>query len=81
MVRMSETTAYDHAGCSKRPDFSPHPTLARRDAPCPKQGRRRVEPGGGTDRTSWGRSPYNGSWRTEKHLQHFRLPRISIGTL
>jgi hypothetical protein len=33
------------------------PTLARRDAPSPKQGRRRIETGGGTDRTSWGRSP------------------------
>ena len=34
-----------------------HPTLARQNAPFPKQGRRRVETGGGTDRTSWGRSP------------------------
>ena len=25
--------------------------------------------------------PHNGSWRTEKHLQYFRPPRISIGTL
>jgi hypothetical protein len=33
------------------------PTLARRDAPFPKRGRRRVETGGGTDRTPWGRSP------------------------
>jgi hypothetical protein len=33
------------------------PTPARRDAPSPKQGRRRTETGGGTDRTSWGRSP------------------------
>jgi len=33
------------------------PTPARRDVPCPKQGRRRVETGGDTDRTSWGRSP------------------------
>jgi hypothetical protein len=33
------------------------PTLARRDAPSPKQSRRRIETGGGTDRTSWGRSP------------------------
>jgi len=32
------------------------PTLARRDAPSPKQGRRRVETGGGTARTSWSRS-------------------------
>ena len=33
------------------------PTLARRDAPFPKRGRRRIETGGGTDRTPWGRSP------------------------
>jgi len=32
-------------------------------------GRRRVKTGGGTDRTSWSRSPYNGSWRTERPLQ------------
>src|ERR1700704_2382437 len=25
--------------------------------------------------------PFNGSWRTEKPLQYFRSPRISIGTL
>ena len=33
------------------------PTPVRRDAPCREQGRRRVETGGGTDRTSWDRSP------------------------
>ena len=27
------------AECSKRPDFLTRPTLARQDAPCPKQGR------------------------------------------
>ena len=41
----------------KKARFLTRPTLARRDAPCPKQDRRRVETGGGTDRTSWGRSP------------------------
>ena len=34
-----------------------HPTPARQDAPFRGQGRRRIETGGGTDRTSWGRSP------------------------
>ena len=33
------------------------PTPARQDAPFRAQGRRRVETGGGTDRTPWGRSP------------------------
>jgi len=41
----------------KKARFLTRPTLARRDAPRPKQGRRRVETGGGTDRTPWGRSP------------------------
>ena len=36
--------------------FNP-PNPARQDAPYPKQGRRRVQTGGGTNRTSWGRSP------------------------
>jgi hypothetical protein len=41
----------------KKTGLLTRPTLARRDAPFPKQGRRRIETGGGTDRTSWGRSP------------------------
>ena len=42
---------------AQKDDLLTRPTLARQDAPCPKQGRRRVETGGGTDRTPWGRSP------------------------
>ena len=38
----------------------------------PQRAKRR----GGTDRTSCGRSPYNGSWRTENPLQCFRPPKI-----
>src|SRR5438132_8488369 len=44
-------------GMLKKSRLLTRPTLARRDAPSPKQGRRRIETGGGTDRTSWGRSP------------------------
>src|SRR5262245_42280369 len=43
------------------------PTLARQDAPYPKQGRRQIETGGGTDRTSWGRSPVQWILANGKH--------------
>jgi len=42
---------------AQKGDLLTRPTLARQDAPCPKQGRRQVETGGGTDRAPWGRSP------------------------
>ena len=41
----------------KKANILTHPTLARQDAPSPKQGRRRARTGGGTNRTSWSRSP------------------------
>jgi hypothetical protein len=68
------------------------PTLARQDAPFRWQGRRRVETGGGTDRTSWGRSPVqwilaNGKtppvWPTSENLnryiEDFDEPRTMLG--
>ena len=41
----------------KKANILTHPTRARQDAPSPKQGRRRARTGGGTNRTSWSRSP------------------------
>ena len=70
------------------------PTLARQDAPTPKQGRRRVETGGGTARTSWSRSPVrwilaNGKtppvWPTSEHriryVEDFDEPRRKLAEL
>ena len=58
------------------------PTLVRQDSPSHKQGRRRVETGGGT--APHFVEPFArtiGSWRTEKPLQCGRPPSIAIGTL
>src|SRR5262245_17998526 len=57
------------------------PTPARRDAPSPQRGRRRLETGGGTDRASGARWPILWILTNGKPLQDFRSPRISIGTL
>jgi len=67
------------------------PTLARQDAPFPKQGRRRVKTGGGTDRTLWGRSPVewilaNGktplvfptSENSNRYVEDFEEPRTLL---
>jgi hypothetical protein len=54
------------AGCSKRPSSKAAGESKPEEVPTALRGAVR---------------PFNGSWRTEKHLQQFRPPRISIGTL
>ena len=70
------------------------PTPARRDAPFRGQGRRRIETGGGTDRTSWSRSPAqwilaNGKtppvWPTSenpnRYVEDFDEPRTTLRSI
>jgi len=59
-------TGEDHAGCSKRPTSTAAGESNPEEVPTSLRGAVR---------------PYNGSWRTEKPLQHFPPPRISIRTL
>jgi hypothetical protein len=51
------TTAEHSRRMLKKARLLTRPTPVRQDAPFREQGRRRIETGGGTDRTSWGRSP------------------------
>jgi len=62
-------------GCSKRPDFSPAPTLARRDAPHPNQGRSERRGEEVLTALCVAVRPLNGSWRTENALQCFRASK------
>jgi len=70
-----------HAGCSKRQDFSPAQPRRAETRLVPSKAAGESKPEEVPTALRGAGRPYNGSWRTEKPLQHFRPPRISFGTL